>query len=427
MSELIALLDRDEIGVVRQRAGRLSFAYREAWRSSPRAYPLSLSLPLAAVEHGHAAVHAFLWGLLPDNERVLERWGREFHVSAGNAFALLGAVGEDCAGAVRFVKPERLEQAQRRAGEGIEWLSKHDVAERLRLLTEDATAWRRSADEGQFSLAGAQPKTALYFDGKRWGIPSGRTPTTHILKPTLPRMDGHAENEHLCLALARSLGLAVTRTKVQRFEATTAIVVERYDRVAHGAEVRRIHQEDLCQALGRHPTRKYENEGGPSALDIVELLRAAVFGGDDGSGAAAETDVWSFVEALAFNWLIGGTDAHAKNYSLLIGPGLVRLAPLYDVASTFAFSHVSSRKAKLAMKLGGSYRLEEIGLTEFRAFAKAARLDEAELVERVRSLAARLPPALADELDRMRQQKLVQPALERLSAHLVKRASLVGP
>ncbi|MEP2544108.1 MAG: HipA N-terminal domain-containing protein, partial [Alphaproteobacteria bacterium] len=230
-SELVALMNGRRIGEVRSnQRGRLSFVYDEPWRQGKNAYPLSLSMPLAAAEHGHNVIEAFLWGLLPDNDRVLDRWARWFQVSARNAFALLSHVGEDCAGAVQFVPPARVDACTNAAPEPVTWLSEGEVADRLRALREDHAAWRAPRDTGQFSLAGAQPKTALLFDGGRWGIPSGRTPTTHILKPPTGEFDGHAENEHFCLKLARRLGLPTASTRVTRFGNETAIVVERYDR-----------------------------------------------------------------------------------------------------------------------------------------------------------------------------------------------------
>ncbi len=329
MSELLVLLDGRDVGTVRHERGRLSFAYADAWRSAPGAYPLSLSMPLAAAQHPHAAIEPFLWGLLPDNEFILMRWAQRFHVSARNAFALISHVGEDCAGAVQFVSPERRATFADAASLETDWISEADVADRLRALQADASAWRAPRDTGQFSLAGAQPKTALLFDGQRWGVPSGRTPTTHILKPSTGGIDGHAENEHLCLALARALGLPTANSQVRRFEDVTAIVVERYDRVripdlmaaqaaraaakaaeaamhagsnapdsaamtaqaaAEAAEAAdsahalaefaktthtyRVHQEDFCQALRVHPSRKYQNEGGPGPRQIIDLLRA---------------------------------------------------------------------------------------------------------------------------------------------------------
>ncbi|MGY4627251.1 HipA N-terminal domain-containing protein [Bradyrhizobium sp. USDA 4486] len=175
MAELIALLDGNEVGRVRSDArGRLTFVYDNAWRNPEGAYPLSLSMPLAAEEHGPAAIQAFLWGLLPDNEQVLECWAKKFQVSARNVFALISNVGEDCAGAVQFVTPDRLEALITGRDDKIEWLDEPEIANRLQTLREDHAAWRLPRDTGQFSLAGAQPKTALVLKDSKWGIPSGR-------------------------------------------------------------------------------------------------------------------------------------------------------------------------------------------------------------------------------------------------------------
>ena len=129
---------------------------------------------------------------------VLDQWGKRFHVSARNAFGLIANVGEDCAGAVQFVQPERLDAILGQTPPEIEWLDEAAIAQRLRTLRADHSAWRIPRDTGQFSLAGAQPKTAFLFENGRWGVPSGRMPTTHILKPPTGDLDGHVENEHFC-------------------------------------------------------------------------------------------------------------------------------------------------------------------------------------------------------------------------------------
>ena len=406
---------------------RLRFVYDAALRDTADAVALSLSLPLVRREHGHDAIEAFLWGLLPDNERVLERWARQFHVSARNPFAFLAHVGEDCAGAVQIVPEERIAALLRPQGAPqVQWLTKSDVARRLAALRADETAWRRADDAGQFSLAGAQPKTALYFDGRRWGLPLGATPTTHILKPPATGFNGQIEDEHFCLRLARALGLPTAESSVQRFGDEVAIVIERYDRVrltastpaakaAQQQPVMRLHQEDLCQALGMRPQAKYQNEGGPSPGQIAELLRAA-------SDRPAE-DVQTFADVLVYNWLIAGTDAHAKNYSLLHGRGgRVRLAPLYDLASALPFPELDANKLKLAMKLGGHYRVREIGARELSKTGDELGLDPAAFLARCRELCAALPAATEAVHDECRQNGLDHPIIERLAKVLKARA-----
>jgi serine/threonine-protein kinase HipA len=187
---LVILMAGQQVGVVVQgRDGRFSMDHDHQWRSATNATPLSLSMPLGCRSHGDPVVRPFLWGLLPDNDRVLDRWARTYGASAGNPFALLRHVGEDCAGAAQLVTPERVEASLNGDG-GITWLDEKDLAERLRTLRADPASWHVH-NSGQFSLAGAQAKTALYLDSdrRRWGEPWGTTPTTHILKPAVAGLD----------------------------------------------------------------------------------------------------------------------------------------------------------------------------------------------------------------------------------------------
>lgn len=416
-AELFALLDGREIGRVRQdRNGRVSFVYDERWQSAPDALPLSLSMPLAAAEHRHALIDSFLWGLLPDNPIVLAGWARRFGVSARNAFSLIAHVGEECAGAVQFVRPERVEAMSGEAPAHVDWLDEGAVADRLRRLRADYSAGRSPRDTGQFSLAGAQPKTALVFDGGRWGVPSGPLPTTHILKPPAAGLDGHIENEHFCLALARALDLPAAQSRIMRFEDEVALVVERYDRLRRGSRIVRVHQEDLCQALGVPPTKKYESDGGPGARRIVELLRT--------QSSARDEDVLTFYDALAFSWLIGASDAHAKNYSVLIASeGKVRLAPLYDLASVLPYDDFEQSGMKLAMKVGGEYRLRDIRLRQWKAAAAELRLGVELALARVRDMAEALPERAAGVRETVVADGLSHPTIDVLIQRLTARAT----
>lgn len=410
--ELIALLSEREIGrVVQDQRGKLKFTYDEAWREARGAYPLSLSMPLAASEHGHDVIDAFIWGLLPDNEFVLGKWAQKFQVSARNAFALISHVGEDCAGAVQFVRPERLDDVKAQGSGSVQWIDEKEIAARLKALRADHSAWRAPRDTGQFSLAGAQPKTALLYQRGKWGVPSGRMPTTQILKPPTGAFDGHAENEHFCLSLARALGLPTASSSIMRFDDEVAIVVERYDRRITDKGVIRIHQEDMCQALGLPPTMKYENEGGPGIAAIAELLR-------EYSGAAKE-DVNTFIDAIAFNWLIAGTDAHAKNYSVLIGAGgRARLAPLYDIASILPYDEFDPMKLRLAMKLGGKYRLRDINTRQWEKQAEEVRLKSDYALGRIKTITESMPDAISATRNGMKKAGLKHPIIDRLAERL---------
>lgn len=413
--ELVLLVAGHRMGQLRRAGERLTLTYDAEWRAHPEAFPLSLNLPLEQEIHRGAPVTAFLQGLLPDNDAVLNEWGRRYGVSPRNPFRLLTHMGEECAGAVQFVPPERVEALLSNAPPSIRWLSEREMADRLRTLATDATASRQDGDPGPFSLAGAQPKMALYSDGTRWGVPGGRVPTTHILKPPIPGFDGHVENEHFCLELAADLGLPVAQSRVVTFERETAIVVQRYDRVADPQGViQRAHQEDACQALGIPPDRKYENQGGPGAMALLQLLEL--------HSSAPAQDRATFVRALIYQWLIGGTDAHAKNYALLIGSNQVRLAPLYDVASALPYYPLDVRRLRLAMQVDGEYLLTRIVPRHWDAFADEARLDRAWVLGEIDTMARALPHRASMVAAAMRGSGLTHPIIGQLKEQLTARA-----
>lgn len=385
---LLVLLGDTTAGMVtRSQANRLTFTYDDAYRIRPDATPISVSMPIQVRSHSDKVITPWLWNLLPDDDAVVRRWARQFQVPATPFSLLATQIGLDCAGAVRLVPPERLAEAISRPG-GITWLTEDEVAARLRDLRADSTAWLGRSFTGQFSLAGAQPKTALLHQHGRWGLPHGEAATTHILKPAVVGLDDHDLNEHLCLDAARRAGLIAARTRVARFGDQTAIVAERYDRLKVGDQVRRVHQEDLCQALGYPPEKKYQHDGGPKPEQIVRLLRKAA------SPLNADNAVKRFFDALVWNWIIGGTDAHAKNYSIMLAAGEVRLAPMYDVASALPYG-THERRLKFAMKIGGHYDVVPYVASWSRA---AAELDIPKEVayDRVRELAARAPDAFAE-------------------------------
>jgi serine/threonine-protein kinase HipA len=363
----------------------LRFTYDPDYAAGPASTPLSVSMPLRLSPYLHATIHPYLWGLLPDNDRVLERWAREFGCSPTDVAGLLRGVGGDVAGAAQYVAPHATPEASLPGD--VEWLSDDDVAQFLRDLRRDTTTWRPHP-EGRWSLAGAQPKIALLYDqsADRWGIPTGATPTTHIVKPAIGGLDDFDINEHLCLSAARRAGLIAATTSIRTFGGERALVVERYDRIVDdsGAVVR-VHQEDLCQALSVHPDRKYEVDGGPGAEQLGRLIREV----------AGDRDVARFFDALVYSWLVLATDGHTKNYSLLLSGHQVRLAPLYDVAS--ALPHLDHpRKARMAQKIGGEHRPSFIQRRHWERLARSLGLGSDEAQARIRALAEHLPDALAD-------------------------------
>ena len=413
---LIAVANGRLLGeIARDTRGRISFAYDAAWREDVTAYPLSLSMPLTASGHGHDTIEPWLWGLLPDNENVLARWARRFQVSARSAFSLLSATGEDCPGAVQFARPERAGRLLASGPREVAWLTTANVEARLRTLRSDNSAWRLEEDVGQFSLAGAQSKTALLLEDGRWGIPGGATPTTHILKPPIPGFPGHCENEHLCLAVAGALGIPAARSRVRRFGEETAVVVERYDRTKLDGRLARLHQEDFCQALGRSPLNKYESEGGPGCGEIAGAIRSHC--------SRPGEDLRTFVKAIALNRVLGGTDAHARNFSLLIGAGgNARLAPLYDLASALPYPGHYAPRLKLAMKVGGEARLGYIRARHWERFAADVGLPPEEVLGICHSVAEEVPDRIAEVVETARSAGLDHPVAGRLQRAVTRQA-----
>jgi serine/threonine-protein kinase HipA len=390
---LEVVIEGHHAGRITRTRGRLELRYDDTYRAEPDATPLSVTMPLTEARHQHDVVAPWLDGLLPDDDAVRRRWSRRFHVSA-QPFALLGTpIGEECAGAAQFLPTQHLDAVLADEGD-VAWLDDAGVAARLRELRADQTSWLGVDFTGRFSLAGVQAKTALLRDPVtgRWGVPSGAAATSHILKPAVAGLDDHELDEHLCLTTARACGLLVAPTSLARFEDQSAVVSVRFDRVADPGSrwLRRVHQEDLCQALGRPPEEKYQNDGGPGVRDICARLRDVLPPGH------AESTVWRFFDACTFSWLIGGTDAHAKNYSLLLAGPQVRLAPLYDVASALPYPGMDVQRLRLAMKYGDDYTLRPRTPSMWPKVAKEFSLPADAVRTRARELAEQIPDRLAD-------------------------------
>ena len=405
---LKVLLTDKVIGAVTQRiSGNYRFEYTSEWQRNPRHIPLSRSMPLQQHRHGTRPITNFMWGLLPENERILDEWANRFHVSARNPFALLAAVGEDCPGAVQLVLPDV--ELHRR--ENVKRLTRTELEARIIALKNDPGAGRLAQDTGQFSLAGAQAKTALYRIKNSWGIPQGRTPTTHILKPETGRIRHIASNEHFCLELARRLGLPAAISTIEVIADVPVIIVERYDRIRRSQGVLRVHQEDMCQALGVNPLRKYQSEGGPTIKHIMALLLES---------ANPNVDRDRFARAQALNFVIAGTDAHARNYSIVYAPGgAFRLAPLYDVISDLPYAS-DRRKSSLAMGIDGRRLLGEIAPRHWEAMAADVGIEPDRMLGHVRDIIARAPEEAGALLSELREQ-LSNETLDRLVKELTAR------
>ena len=372
----------------------LRFRYDPSWLDRDRAFPLSLSLPLRSHAYTGDTLMNVLDNLLPDDLGVRQVVARQVGAAGADVYGLLEAIGRDCVGALQFLPPH--EEGWRGGPADGAPISDEEIAELLRSL--DTRPLGVTRDSGfRISVAGAQAKTSLLLMNERWYLPRGPTPSTHLLKPPIGRtgagvdLSNSVENEFLCLELVRALGVPAAAARIDDFDGTKALVVERFDRERTTARIRRRPQEDLCQALGLPSSKKYEADGGPGAIELLQFLYAS----DE-----PLRDRERLFRALFAFWLLGATDAHAKNFSVELGPrASFQLTPVYDVMSlepSVRSGELRQRDYRLALAVGDNrhYRVNDIVPRHFVQTAKRAGIDEASAWAWMADVAAKVPMAI---------------------------------
>ena len=325
--------------------GTLGFAYSEDWLATAGAFPLSVTLSLDGTVYRSDVISPWLANLLPEEEQ-LSILTRSLGLDRADTLAVLSEIGGDTAGALSF------QTASNRAAwtytpltefYGIDnpetALERHfeDLTTRPFLVGEEGV---------RLSLAGGQKKTALAVldaagapvlrlpqAGDELAIPLHGAPSTIIVKPDNPTLPGIVENETYCLRLAGAIGITAAEATILPAGARRAICVLRYDRrLGQNDALQRVHQEDFAQANNVPPGRKYERGtvAGPTLANLLETGQVLPPG-----------DALALLDQLIFNILAANTDAHAKNYSLLLPVGAgPRLAPLYDVSTVLPWPRV---------------------------------------------------------------------------------------
>ncbi len=413
---LTVLIAGRPAAVIDHLRSQLRLTYHDTYRADPAAVPLSLSMPLTRPVTIGVRVSGWLNGLLPGNETVRRRWAAKQNALSHSPFDLLSTpIGLDCPGAVQTC-PSSLVAGLASRPSGVDWLTPAHLHQLVDELVRDQT-WQRRGARSAWSLAGAQSKTALVRDGDRWGEPWGTTPSTHILKPSMRDLDDQAINEHLCLAAARNLGLLAAPTEPFRVGAHSVLAVRRYDRLpGPDGTIGRVHQEDFHQACGQPDVNIYQSDGdGHSISRLARLITDHC--------AEPDTDQRRFFDALVFNWLTCNTDAHSKNYSLILAADGNRLAPLYDVWSIHPYEPEFVRSFTMAMSALPDRRfLTAENPAAWIATAEAVGLPATHGPQRAADLAARLPEAFTRAADELPALLRAAPITHTLTAAMTERA-----
>jgi serine/threonine-protein kinase HipA len=404
--------DGREVGSL-QRVGERSREY--VFGYTPQASrPISLSLPLERGGFDPAASRPFFEALLPEGA-IRDQIASQLKLAASDSFGLLTELGRDCAGALQVVESGRMSQTPH-----VEWLEGSGLDHLIEEIPRHPLGIQRDDEHLRLSLAGVQSKAVLVRDASgRFGRPLDGMPSTHILKPELQEAGypGLAVNECFCMLLAARCDLLSAAVELQTLAGQPCLIVERFDRGRSTWPPRRLHQEDLCQALGLTPDFKYQHEGWrlPSYRALAELLsKHSLEPGVDRLAAA---------NAAVFHYLIGNADAHAKNVSLLHVDGGVRLAPLYDVVSTAVYPELNR---ELALSVGDELDPDAISSVHWSDLADDFSLNTSAFKRSRRRLADRV----AAEAGRLRDQARVEgwhhPCIDRVLEVIADRSERVA-
>jgi serine/threonine-protein kinase HipA len=347
------------------------FTYEPNWIGLRGAFPISATMPFQSERISSDTFLPWAANLLPESEQ-LRTLGQILGMARSDVIGLLSAIGGDTAGALSFNQPGRTSS--------VLWRPVGTPEELERIIEELPNKPFLVGEEGvSMSLAGVQAKLAVAVD-ESGGIciPMNGSPSTHILKPDSSRLWGGVQNEAFCLTLARRMKIPTPDVTTGKAGKRTYLLVKRYDRTGEGGRWRRLHQEDYCQALGKPPSAKYESNqtgvSGPSLKDLFDVTRRHM----------PPTDVVRLLDMAVFNVLACNTDAHAKNYSIIIRAAGSTLAPLYDVMCGEVWENVTKN---LAQKIAGKNRGDHLKGRHWQRFARDCGLNPKQVIDRVGALA----------------------------------------
>ena len=373
--ELSVRLHGVQVGVLRLVNGKMEFTYDENAQK-----PISLSLPLQKEPFKEKVCRAFFGGLLPENPNMRELLAKKYNINVNDDFKLLKEIGRDCAGALSFhemTEPQKSYQMLKIEGS---ILSDEELTKYLRELPYRPYLGKR------LSLAGAQEKTAVCVINGKIALPNDDIPTTHIIKTALPKYVQSIQNEYICMKVAKEIGLEVAEVEIRKVGEIEFLLVERFDRkYSNNLECERILQEDFAQSLGIQARDKYK----VTFKDCLKVLNKT---------ATPANSKLRFVRQVIFNYLIGNTDAHAKNFSVYLTNDGITLTPAYDLLC----SSIYDCDQRIAMKIGKARYYSDVTEKDWEIFAQdldiSHKLVQAEL-ERQKEYLPKIVEKLAKDLD----------------------------
>jgi serine/threonine-protein kinase HipA len=396
--------------LVQDNSGRLQFAYNADYLESKQPWPLSVSMPVGAVEFEDRFARPFFAGLLPE-DLIRIKVAKLLGVSEKNPFSMLEVIGGECAGAISLYPEgtpphkENPDDIQILDEKHLDQLFEH-LKRRPLFAGEDGV---------RLSLAGVQDKLAIRLVGDKLALMRGGAPTTHILKTLISDRDDvtdSAHNELFCLMLAARCGLSVPQVQMRRTPKQPYLLVERYDRRWQGNDVVRLHQEDFCQARSIPPENKYEREGGPGISTCLDEIQK--------HSVEPLPDRIAFLNIVIFNYLIGNADAHGKNFSLLYREGKPRLAPAYDVLSTAVYPELAT---KMAMKIGGKYDPDEVYLRHWHRLVPDTAVARKSIEKSLADMATTALDQAIKLHAELNKQNITSPVLDSILALIKKRST----
>lgn len=398
-SDLFVYMNGEKVGVLTQASsGRLEFRYETSWLQSDLGRPLSMSMPLVEQPYSGDIVENYLDNLLPDSQPVRNRLRTRFGAKSTNGFDLLWHIGRDCVGALQLFPEDTSIDVKQIDAQPI---SDTEIASLLQSYRTKPLGMQKDVDF-RISLAGAQEKTALLFFNNSWHLPLKATPTSHIIKLPIGRIEhsnldlsDSVENEWLCHAILKEYGIPVAHTEIAMFDGTKALSVERFDRrwASDNSWLIRLPQEDMCQALSVPAAFKYESDGGPGIEQIMRFLL--------GSERSLDDRKLFMTQAFLF-WILGAIDGHAKNFSVFLLPGgSFHLTPAYDVISAYpliAKKQLYRRGIKMAMSLKGAnrhYEWERMQIRHWLSTAKTCKFPEEAMTSTIQNVLANMEQVIA--------------------------------